>query len=144
MKIRIDGVEYQFPSFDTLSYREARRIKKETGLVMGQFFTALEQGDPDALLAVALIAKLRDNPAFKVEDLYDLQLDEIEIVTPPAPPEEDPRPLWKAAPMGATTKRATSRRRTSAEPSRARRRRSGPVAVAAVDGRPDGLAAGRP
>src|SRR3954465_13375494 len=89
LKLRIDGTEYQFPSFDTLSYREARRIKKETGLVMGQFFTALEQGDPDALLAVALIAKLRDNPAFKVEDLYDLQLDEIEIVTPPAPPVED-------------------------------------------------------
>lgn len=93
LKIRIDGREYPFPSFDSLSYREARRIKKETGLVIGQFFNALEQGDPDALIAIALIAKLRDNPAFKVDDIYDLTLDEIEIVTPPAPAEDMASPL---------------------------------------------------
>jgi hypothetical protein len=94
LKLRVGDKTYPFPSFDTLSYREATRIKKETGLVMGQFFVALESGDPDALLAVALIAKLRDYPKFNVDELYDLQLSDIEIIVPESEPEErDDSPL---------------------------------------------------
>lgn len=94
LRLRVGENEYPFPSFDTLSYREATRIKKETGLVMGQFFAALESGDPDALLAVALIAKLRDYPKFNVDELYDLQLSDIEIIVPEIETEElDDSPL---------------------------------------------------
>ena len=91
LTLKIKGMVYPFPSFDTLSYREAKRIKDETGLVMGQFYEALEKGDPDALLAIAYIAKLRDDPNFEIEELYDLNLADIDIVGPPEAAEE-PRP----------------------------------------------------
>lgn len=94
LKLRVGEKVYPFPSFDTLSYIEARRIKKETGLVMGKFFAALEDGDTDALLAVAQIAMTRDNPRFKVDSLYNLHLNDIEIIAPETEPEEqDDSPL---------------------------------------------------
>lgn len=86
-KLRVGENVYPFPSFDTLSYREAKRIKKETDIVMGEFFAALGKGDPDALIAIALTAKLRDNPRFNVDELYDLNLDDIEIIEPAPEPE---------------------------------------------------------
>jgi hypothetical protein len=88
LKIVIDGQEYPCPLYETFTYREARTVKKETGLLMGEFFDALERGDSDAIFALALIAKLRDNPAFNVEDIYDLLLDDIDV-PPRARPEED-------------------------------------------------------
>lgn len=104
LKLRVGDDVYMFPSFDTLSYREATRIKKETGLVMGKFFAALEDGDPDALLAIALIAKLRDNPRYKVDELYDLKLSDIEIIAPEAEPEEqDDSPLGGSGNGSATS-----------------------------------------
>jgi hypothetical protein len=100
LKLKVLGVEYPFPSFDTLSYKEARRIKKETGLVMGQFFSALEEGDPDALFAVAVIAKLRENPRFDVEDFSELMLTDIEIVVPEEAVEPEVEPASPLAVSG--------------------------------------------
>jgi hypothetical protein len=53
LKIVIDGQEYPCPLYETFTYREARTVKKETGLVMGEFFDALERGDSDAIFALA-------------------------------------------------------------------------------------------
>ena len=96
LTIKVAGTEYPFPSFDTLTYKEARFIKSETGLVMGQFFKALEQGDPDALMAVALVALKRvgDVP----DGLDDMLLDQIEIVVP----EDEPIPGGPAGPLDAS------------------------------------------
>jgi hypothetical protein len=75
-------VSYPFPSFDTITFGEARQIKKETDVVMGQFFNALEQGDPDTLIALAMLVLSRAGTPFDTDDLDHMKLSDIEIVVP--------------------------------------------------------------
>jgi hypothetical protein len=90
LKIKVNGVEYPFPTFDTITYGEARMIKKQTdGLVLGQFYDALEKGDPDAMQAIAVLALKRHGMSITPEELDRLPLDAIEIVVPEAKEEHE-------------------------------------------------------
>lgn len=89
MKIRIDGREFDFPVLDTMTFREAKLVKKATGLKMGQYAEALEDGDVDMLLAMALIAKLRADGIVDTEKLLDMPIDKLEVFDDEVPEDDD-------------------------------------------------------
>jgi len=116
LTISISGTEYPFPAFDTLTFKEARLIKSQTGLVMGQFFNALEQGDPDALMAIALIALQRDAKPYEMDDLDRLTLTKIFLVG--GDQEEDGEDVDPASPLDGSAPPAddaNSEKRSSSE-----------------------------
>jgi hypothetical protein len=90
MKLKVNGVEYPFPSFDTLTYGDAKVIKRYTEgrLVLGELYDAMEKGDPDAMLALAAVALSQNGVSVDPDELTVLPLDAISIVFPDAKKEE--------------------------------------------------------
>lgn len=75
MKFTWGDTEYDFDT-NQLSYTEAKTIKRHTGLTVGQF----EQGcrfavlDPDALVAMLYLAKVRAGEDVSFGDFEDVNL----------------------------------------------------------------------
>jgi hypothetical protein len=80
LKIAIDGREFDFPSLETLTFREAGLIKKITGLRMGQFAEAFENGDTDMVLSLALVAKMREDADVDAEALLDTPIAKVDVI----------------------------------------------------------------
>lgn len=81
MKIKVHDAEYQFPEIDTITFREASLVKKLTGLRLGEFGEAFENGDTDMMVGLAAIAVHRNSGQVEFDYLYDLNLDDIAFVT---------------------------------------------------------------
>lgn len=86
----------KYPMPDGVTHREAARIKSSTGLRLGEIGDALERGDPDVVLAFALIAAARVGDIIDEDSLWDLELgsirldsDEDDAEDPTAAAEED-------------------------------------------------------
>lgn len=83
MKLKIDERELEFPQLDTLTFREAGLIKKMTGLRMGEFEKAFNEGDTDIIYALALVAKSRADGTVDADALLDTPITAIDIVLEP-------------------------------------------------------------
>jgi hypothetical protein len=90
MQIRVHGVDYPFPEIDTITYREAKIVKKLTGLRLGEYEEAFESGDTDMMIALAAVAVHRDSNRTDLDYLLDLKLDDIQFVTEEADTEIPP------------------------------------------------------
>lgn len=78
MKIRFSGRSYEYDP-NSMSVGEARIIKKNTGYGLAQWGDELENGDPDALVALLYLAKKRSGEACKWSDFDDFQLNDLQI-----------------------------------------------------------------
>jgi hypothetical protein len=76
-KIFVDEKEYPFPELDTITFREARTIKKLTGLRLGEYEDAFEVVDADLMVALAAVALTREDRGADVDSLFELGIDKI-------------------------------------------------------------------
>lgn len=113
MKIKIGDVEYPFPEIDTITYRESALVKKLTGLRLGQYAEAFEDGDSDMLVGLAAVAVYRSNGQTELDYLFDLNLDDIAFVTE----EEDSELPPDSAPESSTPGNSSSNGRDESEAS---------------------------
>jgi hypothetical protein len=94
MKINVNGASYPFPEIDTITFREASIVKNLTGLRLGEFGEAFENGDTDMMLGLAAVAVYRHSGQTDFDYLYDLNLDliqfEVEESDTELPPAEGP------------------------------------------------------
>jgi hypothetical protein len=97
MKLKIDGRELEFPELDTMTFREAGIIKKVTGLRMGQYAQAFEDGDVDMVLALALVALKRADGIVDQDILLDTPISKIEVIPNEPEVEDNPDPPAPAA-----------------------------------------------
>jgi hypothetical protein len=74
-----EGRKYELPIPLDATFREARMLKRFTGLRMGEFEEALQAGDAEAFAGAALIAFHRDNPLTAEEKFR--KLDDVEVGT---------------------------------------------------------------
>ena len=103
MKFRIEGEDYDFDD-STLTVKEARVIKKHTGMGLRSFAEASKDGDPDAIVAIVYLSKRRANEAVRWEDLDNLDLAKMETIDETVKQDEPedadvPDPIW---PSGET------------------------------------------
>ena len=73
-----DGAK-RYPLPESVTHRESKRIKTVTGLRMGELADGLETGDPDVLIAFAIVAAERQGERLDVEALYDLDIGTIRL-----------------------------------------------------------------
>jgi glutathione S-transferase len=59
---------------ESFTYRELQTIKNVTGLRPAEFEDALESGDPDIVIALAVICAQRAGHAITADDLMDLEV----------------------------------------------------------------------
>lgn len=78
IRFKINGEPYEYDD-STLSVKEARIIKKNTGLGLVSWAKGLSEGDPDALVALVWIAKTRAGEAVRWQDLDDLDLVTLDL-----------------------------------------------------------------
>lgn len=125
MKIRVNGADYPFPEIDSITFREANLVKKLTGLRLGEFGEAFENGDTDMMVGLACVAVHRHSGQTDFDYLYDLSLDDITFVVEESdtevPPAERPARTGGAASNGGATDGPTqgldgSGTRASSEP----------------------------
>jgi hypothetical protein len=79
----------KYPMPESVTHREAARIKTSTGLRLGEIGDALDRGDPDVVLAFALIAAARVGDIISEDSLWDLELGAIRLEGE-SDPDEDP------------------------------------------------------
>jgi len=89
MHFDIDGRTYEMPEFDSLTFREAKLMKQNTGLTMGRMLAAFEEMDSEVILALALVAIRRQDGSVDVEALYDLPINKVQLVVPEADEPEE-------------------------------------------------------
>jgi hypothetical protein len=64
---------------ESFTYRERQTIKNVTGLRPAEFEDALESGDPDIVIALAVICAQRAGHAITADDLMDLEVGAITV-----------------------------------------------------------------
>lgn len=80
-------VPRKYPVPDSFTYRELQTIKTVTGLRPAEFEDALNSGDPDIVIALAVICAKRAGHSMTADDLMDL---EVGAITVEGDDEEDP------------------------------------------------------
>lgn len=73
----IGDKEYEFED-DKLLVKDARLIKKLTGMGLKSFSEGIKDGDPDALCAMVFLAKRKAGEAVQWKDLDELDLATIQ------------------------------------------------------------------
>lgn len=121
-RIVIQGEAYPFP--DQLTGREFGLVKQATGLRAGEIEEALDAGDVELVLTLAVIAMRRAGKEVDVEDLLDLPVGEgtIEIrdeEDEELPPDAAAGSSEGAEPAAAPRRRTSRAGSTGARPSRA-------------------------
>jgi hypothetical protein len=91
--IIVNGKNYPLP--DNFTFREMHTIKRLTGLRAGEIFTALESGDTDVVVALAVVAIKRARPSFDEDELLDSYIDSITIDAGTEEDAEDANPPAK-------------------------------------------------
>lgn len=79
VRFKIDDTEYEFDQ-NVLTVREARMIKEKTGLGLRTFGQGMQDGDPDALVCMLVIAKQRAGVVCKFSDFDDFNLNGLEMI----------------------------------------------------------------
>ena len=64
---------------DSFTYRELQTIKQVTGLRPAEFEDALQSGDPDIVIALAVICAKRAGHNITADDLMDLEVGAITV-----------------------------------------------------------------
>lgn len=84
---------YELIHVEDLDWREAREIKRISGMPISQVIVALGEQDPDAWLAIVLICLRRVDPAWQESDLMgESMVKIISTVEEIAEKEPDPMP----------------------------------------------------
>ena len=83
-----DG-ERRYPMPQSFTYREMGTIKRITGLRAGELEDALNAGDVDVIVALAVIAGTRAGDTVSPEDFEDLEFGAIAIADDDERPTED-------------------------------------------------------
>lgn len=95
--ITVGGNTYKL--VDEYTWREMSTLKRVGGVLPKHLAAALDDGDPDVVVALALISIQRVNPDFTADDLYALPMDGGILIE--AEPEDVAVPL--DAPVDAAT-----------------------------------------
>ena len=69
----------RYPIPETFTYRELGTIKTVTGLRPGDFEDALNSGDPDIVIALAIVCANRAGHKISRNDLMDLEVGAITV-----------------------------------------------------------------
>lgn len=78
--IKIPGqIPRKYPLPDSWTYRELQTIKRISGLNPGRVMDALEEGDPDAIVALAVVTAQRAGHNITEHDLMDLEADSVAL-----------------------------------------------------------------
>jgi hypothetical protein len=72
-------VPRKYPVPDGFTYRELQTIKTVTGLRPAEFEDALNSGDPDIVIALAVICAKRAGHNMTADDLMDLEVGAITV-----------------------------------------------------------------
>jgi hypothetical protein len=104
---KVGAHKYPLPDFETITFAEGRFVKKCIDLTINELPAAYERGDPDAFLALFIVAKLRVDGKFDPDDLDGLQITALGVEDDE--PEEPERPLEP----GNDAKPAPTRKRTA-------------------------------
>lgn len=72
-------VPRKYPVPESFTYRELQTIKTVTGLRPVEFEDALNSGDPDIVIALAVICAKRAGHNITAEDLMDLEVGAITV-----------------------------------------------------------------
>lgn len=96
MKIKVGDAIYEFPEGD-LTGREAAYLKSKAGVRLGEIAEAVEAGDWDVVLCMAVIAAGRSGQQLDYEQLLDRPVGEVGLVG-----EEDEDPPTQAPSDGAS------------------------------------------
>lgn len=76
--IKIPGqIPRKYPLPDSWTYRELQTIKRISGLNPARVLDALEEGDPDAVIALAVVTAQRAGHNITEHDLMDLDSDAV-------------------------------------------------------------------
>jgi hypothetical protein len=121
-KIVVQGEAYAFP--DQLTGREFGLVKQVTGLRAGEVEEALDAGDVELVLVLAVIAMRRAGKEVDVEDLLDLPVGEGTIEIRDEEDEEIPPADAAGSSEGAEPAAAPQRRTSRAGSSGTRRSRA--------------------
>lgn len=105
IKFTVKGEQYDFDD-EELTIDEARLIKKHAGFGLKSWSTGLLDMDPDALLGLVFLAKIRAGEAVRWQDLGNMKIGDIGLLdggsADAAPP--DPMPTT-SLPSGRTRKK---------------------------------------
>ena len=72
-------VPRRYPVPDSFTYRELQTMKTVTGLRPAEFEDALNSGDPDIVIALAVICAQRAGHSITADDLMDLEVGAITV-----------------------------------------------------------------
>ncbi len=81
IKFRIKTDSYEFDD-EAMTIDEARLIKKHTGMGLKSWAMGLQDMDPDALVAMVYLSKVRAGEAVRWQDLDSLKLNDINLDVP--------------------------------------------------------------
>lgn len=88
--IKIPGqIPRKYPLPDSWTYRELQTIKRISGLNPGRVLDALEEGDPDVVIALAVVTAQRAGHNITEHDLMDLDSDAVVFDST----EDEPTPI---------------------------------------------------
>lgn len=115
-KFRLYGNVYEVPDMEELSTRELRTIKEHSGMGLRPLLRGLEDLDPDALVSMVFIAKLRAGEKVAWSDFDEMRITDIEDVDEPEsaegqsnPPTDTPTELTGSGTSRTRGSTATSR-----------------------------------
>lgn len=78
LTIKIPGqIPRKYPLPDSWTYRELQTIKRIAGLTPVKVMDALGEGDPDAIMALAIVVANRAGHNLTENDLLDLEMDSV-------------------------------------------------------------------
>lgn len=80
LRFVLDGTKYEYDD-TTLTVKEARVIKKNTGFGLVTWAQGLQIGDPDALVAMVWLAKTRAGEAVRWQDFDDFDLASLDLLS---------------------------------------------------------------
>lgn len=79
LRFSLNGEKYEYDD-TSLTVKEARVIKKNAGFGLVTWAQALQEGDPDALVAMVWLAKTRAGEAVRWQDFDNLDLAQLDIL----------------------------------------------------------------
>lgn len=103
-KLVVQGRDYPWPDPTTITFREAQVIKKRLGFSVLMMFQNLSNGqfDEDTLLGMFVLAKMRTDGDFDLDQVLELGLTDIAIEDDAEEvEEEDAAPLEEAVVVDA-------------------------------------------
>lgn len=80
LRFVLEDIKYEYDD-STLTVKEARVIKKNTGFGLVTWAQGLQIGDPDALVAMVWLAKTRAGEAVRWQDFDNFDLATLDLLS---------------------------------------------------------------